>query len=139
MCIGCDGATIVEADDFDILAAGLGDCPQDVAADTAKAIERDTDCHLFVSFNDACCNGVCHPRDMPLSRGFYRGRRPVRPDGSGLYGLLGRPFSGQAQPPWPAAPTCASMPNVQGLGRFHEELQAQSLTQRNSLAAHKKF
>ena len=49
MGVGLDRAEIVDADDFDILAAGFRDRPQDVAADAAKSVDRDPDCHAAVS------------------------------------------------------------------------------------------
>ena len=52
MRIGLDRAEVVDADNLDVLAAGLGDSPQDVAADAAKTVNTDADCHVFVSFND---------------------------------------------------------------------------------------
>src|SRR5260221_5166501 len=45
MGVGLDRAEIVDADHLDILAAGLGDGPQHVAADAAKSVDRDPDCH----------------------------------------------------------------------------------------------
>ncbi|MGY3646526.1 hypothetical protein ACVWW2_001817 [Bradyrhizobium sp. LM4.3] len=36
MGVGLDRAEVVDADDLDVLAAGLSDGPQDVAADAAK-------------------------------------------------------------------------------------------------------
>jgi hypothetical protein len=45
MGIGLDRAEIVDADHLDILAAGLGDGAQHIAADTAKPVDRDPDCH----------------------------------------------------------------------------------------------
>ncbi len=51
MGIGLDRAEIVDADHFDILAAGLGDGAQHVAADAAKPVDRDPDCHARFSLN----------------------------------------------------------------------------------------
>ena len=45
MGVGLDRAEIVDADHLDIRAAGLGDGPQDVAANAAKSVDRDPDCH----------------------------------------------------------------------------------------------
>ena len=47
MGVGLDRAEIVDADHLDILAAGLGDGAQYVAADAAKPVDRDPDCHLL--------------------------------------------------------------------------------------------
>ena len=46
MGVGLDRAEVVDADDLDVLAAGLGDSPQDVAADAAKTVNSDADCHV---------------------------------------------------------------------------------------------
>ncbi len=46
MRVGLDRAEIVDADHLDIPAAGLGDGAQDVAADAAKPVDRDPDCHF---------------------------------------------------------------------------------------------
>jgi len=46
MGVGLDRAEVVDADDLDVLAAGLGDGPQDVAADAAKTVDSDADCHV---------------------------------------------------------------------------------------------
>ena len=43
--VGLDRAEIIDADDFDVLAAGFVDRPQDIAADAAKPVNRDPDCH----------------------------------------------------------------------------------------------
>src|SRR5579862_9159665 len=43
--VGLDRAEIVDADHFDVLAAGLGDGTQHVAADAAKPVDSDPDCH----------------------------------------------------------------------------------------------
>ena len=47
MGVGLDRAEIVDADHLDILAAGLGDGAQYIAADAAKPVDRDPDCHLL--------------------------------------------------------------------------------------------
>ena len=44
--VGLDRAEIVDADDLDILAARLGDGAQHVAADAAKSVDRDANCHV---------------------------------------------------------------------------------------------
>src|SRR5258708_32618388 len=49
MCVGLDRAEIVERDHFDVLAAGLGDGAQDVAADAAKPVDGDPDGHCLTS------------------------------------------------------------------------------------------
>ncbi len=79
MGVGLDRAEIVDADHLDILAAGLGDGAQHIAADAAKPIDRDPDCHACLSFND-----FCQPRSGHFGhpRGVFGGR-PVRPGGSG--------------------------------------------------------
>src|SRR3954467_12660745 len=46
MGIGLDRAEVVDADYLDVLAAGLGDGPQDVTADAAKTVDSDADCHV---------------------------------------------------------------------------------------------
>ena len=45
MRIGFDRSEVVDADDFDIRAAGLRDSPQHIAADAAKPVDCDPDCH----------------------------------------------------------------------------------------------
>ena len=80
MRVGLDRAEIVDADDLDILAAGLGDGPQDVAADAAKPVDRDPDCHARLSFK---CRSHA-PRDFP--RGVLTAERPVRPGVNGQDG-----------------------------------------------------
>ena len=52
MGVGLDRAEIVDADHFDVVAAGFGDGAQDIAADAAKPVDRDPDCHIvFSSYN----------------------------------------------------------------------------------------
>ena len=46
MGVGLDRAEVIDADHLDVLASGLGDGPQDVAADAAKAVNCNADCHL---------------------------------------------------------------------------------------------
>jgi hypothetical protein len=43
--IGLDRSEVVDPDHFDILAAGLGDGTQHIAADAAKPVDCDPDCH----------------------------------------------------------------------------------------------
>jgi hypothetical protein len=43
--VALDGAEIVDGDDFDVGALGLVDRPQDVAADAAKPVDLNPDCH----------------------------------------------------------------------------------------------
>ena len=45
MGVGLDRAEIVDADHFDVLAAGFGNGAQHIAADAAKPVDRDPDCH----------------------------------------------------------------------------------------------
>ncbi len=45
--IGFNGAEIVDGDDFDVGAAGLNDGTEDVAADAAKTVDGDADCHVL--------------------------------------------------------------------------------------------
>ena len=45
MRVGFDRAEIVDADHLDVLAAGFGDGAQDVAADAAKSVDGDPNCH----------------------------------------------------------------------------------------------
>jgi hypothetical protein len=45
MGVGLDRAEIVDADHLDIPAAGLGDSAEHIAADPAKSVDRDPDCH----------------------------------------------------------------------------------------------
>src|SRR5262249_50721867 len=84
MGVGLDRAEIVDADDFDILAAGLGDGPQDVAADAAKPVDCDADCHLLSPLKDTSSR---KRRVRRPPRGFCCGR-PVLPGGSGQYSPL---------------------------------------------------
>ncbi len=51
MGVGLDRAEIVDAHHLDIRAAGLGDGAQHIAADTAKPVDRDADCHARFSLN----------------------------------------------------------------------------------------
>ncbi len=51
MGVGLDRAEIVDADHLDILAAGFRDGAQDIAADAAKSVDRDPDCHARFSSN----------------------------------------------------------------------------------------
>ncbi len=44
--IGFHRAEIVDGNHFDIGAAGLDDGAQDVAADAAKTVDGDANCHL---------------------------------------------------------------------------------------------
>ena len=46
MRVGFDRAQIVDADHFDILAAGFGDGAQDVAADAAEPVNGNADSHF---------------------------------------------------------------------------------------------
>ena len=46
MRVGLDRAEIVDADDLDVGAPGLGDGAQDVAADAAEPVDGYADCHL---------------------------------------------------------------------------------------------
>jgi hypothetical protein len=45
MGVGLDRAEIVDGDDLDVGALGLIDRPQHVAANAAKSVDRDPDCH----------------------------------------------------------------------------------------------
>src|SRR4030088_827600 len=45
MGVGLDRAEVVDTDHLDILAAGLGNSPEHIAADAAKPIDCDPDCH----------------------------------------------------------------------------------------------
>ena len=45
MRVGLDRAEIVDGDDVDVLAAGFVDGAQDVAADAAKSVDGNSDCH----------------------------------------------------------------------------------------------
>ncbi len=47
--VGLDRAEVVDADDFDILAAAFGDGAQDVAADAAEPVNGNTNGHYFRS------------------------------------------------------------------------------------------
>ncbi len=58
MGIGFDRTEIIDADHFDILAAGLGNGAKHIAADAAKPVDCNPDCHLaFLLFNSGR-----HPR-----------------------------------------------------------------------------
>ena len=48
MGVGLDRAEVVDGDDLDVVAAGLVDGAQDVAANAAKSVDRDPDCHIVV-------------------------------------------------------------------------------------------
>jgi len=45
MRVGLDWAEVVDGDDLDVVAIGLVNGPQHVAADAAKSVDRDSDCH----------------------------------------------------------------------------------------------
>jgi hypothetical protein len=45
MGVGLDRAEVVNADHLDVPAAGFGDGPQHIAADAAKSVDCDPDCH----------------------------------------------------------------------------------------------
>ena len=47
--VGLDRAEIVDRHDLDVLAVGLDDGAQYVAADAAEAVDRDLHCHVVVS------------------------------------------------------------------------------------------
>jgi hypothetical protein len=47
MGVGLDRAEVIDGDDFDIVALGLENGPKDIAADAAKPVDRDPDCHLL--------------------------------------------------------------------------------------------
>src|SRR5580704_7000303 len=49
MCVGLDRSKIVNGDDFDIVAVGLDDGAQDIAADAAEAVDGNADGHYFRS------------------------------------------------------------------------------------------
>ena len=51
MGVGLDRAEIVDPHHFDVPAAGLGDGAQHIAADTAKPVDRDPNCHARFSSN----------------------------------------------------------------------------------------
>ncbi len=46
MRVGLDRSEVVDADHLDVPAAGFGDGSEDVAADAAKPVDCDPDCHL---------------------------------------------------------------------------------------------
>ena len=79
MGVGLDRAEVVDPDHFDVLAAGFGDGAKHIAADAAKPVDCDPDCHLCFSFND-----LCHPRGgrRAIHEG-YCGERPVLPGENG--------------------------------------------------------
>src|SRR5262249_17418624 len=56
--IGFNRPEIVERDDLDILAAGLRDGAQNVAADAAKSVDGDPDGHAFTPFLISSCPGA---------------------------------------------------------------------------------
>ena len=124
MGIGLDRSEIVDADHLDILAAGLGDGPQDVAADAAKPVDCDPDCHAVSPLIAGA---------VPAGRGALRrvltAVRPVRPDGNGKDDSLGSPFRGLAQPLAQAFQDCVNrrlgsnaevLEKVLGLAAFAE-------------------
>jgi hypothetical protein len=57
MGVGFDRAEVVDTDDLDVLAAGLSDSPQDVAADAAKTVNSDADYHVSSPY-DRSMTGV---------------------------------------------------------------------------------
>src|SRR5215204_5842344 len=48
MGVGLDGSEIVDGDDYDVPAVGLDDRAQRETADTAEAVDRDTDRHCWL-------------------------------------------------------------------------------------------
>ena len=48
MRIGFDRPEVVDGDHLDVAAAGFGDGPQHVAADAAKPVDCDPDCHIVL-------------------------------------------------------------------------------------------
>ena len=48
MGVGLDRAEIVDGDDLDVVASGFVNGAQDIAANTAKSVDRDPDCHIVV-------------------------------------------------------------------------------------------
>ncbi len=68
--IGLDRAEVVDADNLDVLAAGLGDGAQHIAADTPKPVDRDADCHARLS-----SNSCCRPRGRAPTRVLRRNAR----------------------------------------------------------------
>ena len=67
MGVGLDRAEIVNADYFDVLAAGFRNRPQDIAANAAKSVDRDADCHAGFSLNS-----WRHPRGTGSTEGLRR-------------------------------------------------------------------
>ena len=51
MGVGLYRAEIVDGDDLDVVALGFVDGAQHIAADTAKSVDRDPDCHSWFSFD----------------------------------------------------------------------------------------
>ena len=50
MRVGLDRAEIVDGDDLDVLAAGLDDGAQDVAADAAESVDGNPNGHVSLPF-----------------------------------------------------------------------------------------
>src|SRR5437016_61929 len=85
MRVGFDRPQIVHRHDYDILAAGLDDGPQDIAADAAKSVDGNANWHVTVSFTRiAIISG------------------PYRRLGSRRKGGVGRPAGAIC---WPQSPT----------------------------------
>ncbi len=62
--VGLDRAEIVDGDDFNVGALGLVNRPQHVAANAAKPVNRDPDCHILLP------KSCCHPRRKCFPRRF---------------------------------------------------------------------
>ncbi len=81
MGVGLDRAEVVDADHLDVLAAGFGDGPKHIAADAAKPVDCDPDCHSrFSSDSWHRPRGGCYPPTEMLTAD-----RPVQPGENGLY------------------------------------------------------
>src|SRR3954447_6937842 len=79
MRVGLDRAEIVERDDLNVLAAGLGDGAQDVAADAAKPVNGNPDGHSIDSFEIFVMRGHSPSKTgvnalMPAHPSFLRNR-----------------------------------------------------------------
>ncbi|XUJ37636.1 hypothetical protein ACQ5SK_26455 [Bradyrhizobium japonicum] len=58
MRVGLDRAEVVDADDLDVLAAGLGNSTQDVAADAAKTVNSNADCHVSSPYDRSMTGSI---------------------------------------------------------------------------------
>src|SRR5215813_12672624 len=119
MRVGLDRPEVVDADHLDILAAGLGDGTQHVAADAAKPVDCDPNCHSISPLKaEILLKGPAVPTGRRTAERLTA-VRPVLPGGDGKDGNLGSPFWGLGKPSAQAFQNCVN----RGLGGNAEMLE----------------